>query len=403
MSGTKTDEEDPYPHVDDEEEEEKHTNGRGNGFRADEEIIVGRSIIDPTKWEGVPEPERQWIVPNWIPRGYVTALYGPPGLGKSIVMMMLQVALAVGRNWLGILVPVMRTYGWYCEEDSDELHRRLGSICRFMGVRFADLGNMRMESRLGQDNILATFDSEGKIKVTPTLVEFANNALNFHAELFLWDTLADGFSGSQNDMAHARQFVSVLGRVARYLRSPDGTQPGAVWINAHPSIQSMREGTGRSGSVQWEAAFRSKLYLETPRAEDGEEPDPLARVLQRMKSNYAARDEVLPLQWHDWVFRRTDITERGPRLDAEGVFLICLDAMNLERRFVCSNSRAGNYAPKMFVRRPERQDYKVRDFERAMERLFSMGEIRIEQYRAAGHPHERIMRAREPGADDVPF
>jgi len=42
---------------------------------------------------------------------------------------------------------------------------------------------------------------------------------------------------------------------------------------------------------------------------------------------------------------------------------------------VCSNSRAGNYAPKVFVKRPDHERYKLRDFEVAMEALFDEGEI----------------------------
>jgi hypothetical protein len=32
-------------------------------------------LIDPTLYQGQPVPERQWIVPQWIPRGVVTGLY----------------------------------------------------------------------------------------------------------------------------------------------------------------------------------------------------------------------------------------------------------------------------------------------------------------------------------------
>jgi hypothetical protein len=54
--------------------------------------------------------------------------------------------------------------------------------------------------------------------------------------------------------------------------------------------------------VQWDAAFRSRQYLSTPKKDGDDEPaDPDARVLTRVKANYAARDEALELQWHNGV------------------------------------------------------------------------------------------------------
>ena len=54
---------------------------------------------------------------------------------------------------------------------------------------------------------------------------------------------------------------------------------------AHPSLTGMNTGTGTSGSTAWNNSVRSRLYLDRVR-ESGIEPDPDARVLRTMKSNY---------------------------------------------------------------------------------------------------------------------
>lgn len=54
--------------------------------------------------EGVPVPEREWLVPDLIPARNVTLLYGDGGTGKSLLALQLAVAVALGRSWLGLPV-----------------------------------------------------------------------------------------------------------------------------------------------------------------------------------------------------------------------------------------------------------------------------------------------------------
>ncbi|HEY9147871.1 MAG TPA: AAA family ATPase, partial [Gammaproteobacteria bacterium] len=51
--------------------------------------------------EGLPIPEREWLVQDLIPARNVTLLYGDGGTGKSLLALQLAVAVALGRPWLG--------------------------------------------------------------------------------------------------------------------------------------------------------------------------------------------------------------------------------------------------------------------------------------------------------------
>jgi hypothetical protein len=51
-------------------------------------------LLCPASLQGTPVPARRWLVPEWIPSGYVTGLYGAGGLGKSLIVQQLQTALA---------------------------------------------------------------------------------------------------------------------------------------------------------------------------------------------------------------------------------------------------------------------------------------------------------------------
>lgn len=70
--------------------------------------------ITPVSLKGLQVPVREWIVPEWIPCGVVTGLYGDGGLGKSLLAQQLQTAIALGSAWLALPVETGATLGVYC-------------------------------------------------------------------------------------------------------------------------------------------------------------------------------------------------------------------------------------------------------------------------------------------------
>jgi RecA-family ATPase len=361
------------------------------------EIAIGAPhlrCIDPRSWQGKPLPERLWIAAQWIPCGVATGLYGPPGYGKTLLLQQLMTASALaGKAWLGLPTRTVRSIGFFCEDDEDELHRRQAAINQAYECDFGDLGAMRIISRLGFENILMTFE-DGVGRPTALYHQIIDEAKAFGAELVLIDTVADTFGGNQNDQSHARQFVQFgLAGIARVLG------PGAsVIASAHPSQTGKTSGSGESGSVQWEAAFRSRFYLDTPKA-NGSDPDEGDRILTRKKANYASRNETIDLEWHNGVFapkyKHTGILGSIERGNARQLFLDHLDRMTIEGQPVSSNMKAGNYAPRIFEQRPGSRGFKKPDFEYAMQTLFAAGEIKNQPYGRKGDQRSRIVRAEE--------
>jgi hypothetical protein len=66
---------------------------------------------------------------------------------------------------------------------------------------------------------------------------------------------------------------------------------------------------------------------------------------------------------------------------------------------VSDSSRAPNYAPRLFSRRPERDGYTKTDFERAMERLFASRQITMLDYGRKGDARRKIVRAARSSAE----
>ncbi len=377
-----------------EDEAARERSAKPNGAASDPHLDP-LAPIDPSILADIPVPQRRWLVPDWVPLARATALYGAGGEGKTLLAQMLATACAIGDKWLGLPVLRCNSLLQFCEDDLDEMQRRQEDINRHYNCTFADLGAMRWLPRLGHDNALMTFD--GRPKHTPLFDQLLSTAQTHGAQLVISDTLADIFSGNENDRGQARAFAQqTLGLLARETQ-------GAVIALAHPSRAGMNSGSGESGSTAWIGTFRSQLYLSTPKTEGEAEPaDPDARVLARRKSNAARRNETIELRWKEGVFVSTSlptgIIGSIERRTCERVFLDLLDKTTAEGQPVSSASRSGNFAPRLFGTRPDRERFARGDFERAMQALFASRQIVSAPYGRKGDQRTRLMRAEEGSA-----
>ena len=344
-------------------------------------------VLDPLSLQDKLVPERRWIVPNWIPHGQTTMLAGDGGIGKTIAAMQLATACAAGRPWIGQVAKHCRAILVLCEDDEDEIHRRQHAINRHFGIEFGDLENLQIVARIGCDNALMAFERwEASGEPTEFFQQIHDAASNFGAQLVVLDSLHDFFSGNENSRVQARQFLQLLTSLARDI-------DGAVVLTAHPSLDGLRTGSGTSGSTAWNNAVRSRLYLT--RHHDDETGE--RRTLTRKKANYATTGDRINLTWRDGVFvadeQPGDVLGAIGRRKAETVFLELLERVDAEDRAVSDNSHAGNYAPRLFAKRPEREGFTKADFERAMEALFSQDRIKLEEYGRPGDLRKRIVSA----------
>jgi RecA-family ATPase len=352
--------------------------------------------IDPTTLDGIPVPERRWLVPDWIPMARVTAIYGAGGEGKTLLAQMLATSCALQKPWLGLRVRQCRSLLLCAEDDGDEMHARQADINAFYGCGFDSLGAMRWLPRVGEDCELMTFEGGRAIR-TPLFDQVLNIARDHAAQLIVTDTLSDVFVGNENDRAQVRRFGRLaLGHLAHELGA-------AVVAPAHPSLTGINRGDGDSASTGWKGTFRSQLYLSSPKSDD-DSPDPDIRTLIRTKANWARRGDKIELRWKNGVFitphAHTGIVGSIERHTCERIFADFVDQTTAEERPVSSNSRAGNYAPKLFAKRPDSERYTVKDFERAMEALFKRGEIINVAY---GKPSNQCFRIlRKPNGKDSP-
>ena len=163
----------------------------------------------------------------------------------------------------------------------------------------------------------------------------------------------------------------------------------------------MNSGEGDGGSTGWSAAFRSRLYFRATAPEQGDQPDPNARTLQRRKANYAARNDEIRLSWRQGVIepeeapKAAGVTAFG-KLAAEDVFLHLMDVLDAQQRPMSATPRAGNFAPRVLdgLPREERHGYRFADFKKAMERLFFTHRIEVVPYGRPSKGMHKIARAK---------
>lgn len=339
--------------------------------------IAGR--VDVASWGGRSAPERRWLVDGLLPEGNVTLLAGDGGLGKSILALQAQSACALGKPWLGRPARACRSIGVYCEDDDDEIWRRLEAVAKSYGATAADLAeHVEIFGRVGLDNLLMTWpDQYGQGETTGLYDQIHNLAVDFGAELVVWDSLHDVFGGNENNRGHARQFIGCARVIAAHIH-------GAVLLTAHPSLSGRNTGTGEAGSTAWNNAVRSRLYLTAPKAENGQDDDGPTefRELVTKKLNYGPPGGRIRLRWESGAFvpdeepgAGTGVVASIERRTVETAFLEALDAIIRQGRWVSASPASPDYAPRIFTRMPEARAYKRPELERAMQVLFSSNRI----------------------------
>lgn len=221
-------------------------------------------VIYPSQWQGSTPRPRDWLVQGAIMRRTVCLFSGDSGLGKSLLMQQLLTCSAMGLDWMGFKVEQCRSYGFFCEDDENELHHRQNAINRLYGLQHADLElNTSYSSRVGMNNVLMTFNArrnggggeEGR--TTPVYDQLRQHVRDIGAQLIIIDTAAQTFGGNELFRSHVTGFMSALQSIAVEM-------DGCVVLTSHPSTQGLQQGTGYSGSTAWKGSARCHMYLRKP-------------------------------------------------------------------------------------------------------------------------------------------
>jgi hypothetical protein len=126
-------------------------------------------------WWDIPArelPRRCWLYGNHYLAGALSLTVAPPGLGKSTLAICEAVAMAAGRDLLGVPIGKgerwpwrkrLNVLYWNGEETLDEIRRRVFAVCQHFGIRPRTLRDLNIASGLDEPLIVASKGENGEI------------------------------------------------------------------------------------------------------------------------------------------------------------------------------------------------------------------------------------------------
>ena len=265
-----------------------------------------------------PDVGQDWFLDQWVIANRVTVFTGWGGVGKSRLILQMMVAaltqqptfaateatprfLPGGAKVTGRLPSV--THGspailctW--EDNRGETLSRLRRICYMWKMSLADInGKLFHKWLLGQGPIWAPARSahiSTGANQTRLSYEIRQEAEEKGAKLLIIDSIASAYMSNENERGMVREFLGSWDLWA------DETKTTVILI-AHPA----KSGGDLSGSTDWYNEPRSLIGLkrETQDRGKGAKTNPEeCVVLRRLKGNYGAPVEPIPLELRDGVF-----------------------------------------------------------------------------------------------------
>jgi RecA-family ATPase len=322
-----------------------------------------------------PLPERRFLVPDWIPTGHVTSIYGEGSSGKSFLAMILGACMSGGIPWLGTSVTRCRVLGFFCEDNDEELLIRQNKILRGLALTWQDVvDHLFICDRVGSQNAMMTFD-QGRAVNGPALRDIMAKIDEVKPRLLILDNIAHLYGGNENDRFQVTTFLNHLAGLARQI-------DGAVVLLGHPPKNEAQY----SGSTAWSNNVRARLWLE--KCKDDED----RWILRRAKTNYAEpfdlpllRDPITGLVRPDDPSYETEEArhEAERKLGAARQHLkAAIDALNARDINTAPDKRASNHLLKVLEGEEMTGGFKRRVLERALQSLLTGHEV---SYEVVGH------------------
>jgi RecA-family ATPase len=349
-----------------ESEHGKNTKPNGDGQSDASALLYVDITHDPL-------PPREWCVPDRIPHRNVTILSGEGAAGKSILLLQLSAAHVLACDWIGTMPTPGPVIYLNCEDDEDEICRRLENVAAHYHTTRKDLAEkgLHVLSFVGQDAVLGYADKTDRIHATPLFEKLSNDAsLRIKPRLIVIDTVADVFSGRENDRSQTRQFITLLRGLALKANA-------AVIIASHPSLTGISTDTGLSGNTAWHNSVRARAYFKQAPGSDDD-----LRVLEWRKNNYGPVGENILLRWRNGVYvpepRPGSLEQLAADAKIDDLFLELLRRLTKQKRNV-SDRKSPSFAPAVFEREPEAKTAKLdsKQFSEAMIRLFAANRIAV--------------------------
>ena len=159
---------------------------------------------------------RRWLYGKHLIRGYVSATVSPGGVGKTTLELTEAIALATGRDLLGVAVRErVRVWHYNLEDPRDELLRRAWAICERFDIDPSELeGWLFLDS--GRDcKMIVTEPMDGIVAPTVAAEQVIEQMQRLDIGLLQVDPLVKAHYAEENDNKQIDAVLDVFADVAK--------------------------------------------------------------------------------------------------------------------------------------------------------------------------------------------
>jgi hypothetical protein len=185
-------------------------------------------IIRPTFWiprDPTKIPRRQCLYGKHYYRKYVSITVAPGGRGKTSLVLVANVAMAIGRPLLGVPVPKrLRVWYWNGEDPQEEIDRRVAAMCLHFGIDQKELAEWLCTDN-GRDTPICIADQNGgKIIFGPDTQVLTKALIDNARDVLTLDPFIKAHGVSENDNGAidrvARQFAAIANEANSSIELP---------------------------------------------------------------------------------------------------------------------------------------------------------------------------------------
>ena len=171
----------------------------------------------PFVWRDPSEiPPREWAYGKHYVRKYLSATFAPGGVGKSSMAIVEALAMATGRQLLGVSPrQLLRVWLWNGEDPREEIERRVVAACLHYQITADQIGD-RLFIDSGRDCpiVVAEETKDGATIAEPVMADLeATIALNA-IDVWMFDPFISCHAVSENDNNKIQRVVKALAQLA---------------------------------------------------------------------------------------------------------------------------------------------------------------------------------------------
>ena len=161
-------------------------------------------------------PVREWVVGRRLQRGFITAMFAPGGVSKSMFSLLSAFSVASGESYTG---ESLHRQGkvWIInnEDDESEQLRRLAGIAKHHKIDDSILNSISLSCGYGNPYVTSTVDKDGNVVHHPNAEKIIAEATANKVNYIIIDPFISIHQSDENDNNSIQKAVDVLKHIAK--------------------------------------------------------------------------------------------------------------------------------------------------------------------------------------------